>query len=186
MSLDHIQKTDFSSATEPNFSVSLLSFSPDEIRQLNSRADKTAPQALQGDRSDKKAEHFSAAPSDKAETEQGRMDERIKRAFGKETMNHIKDHDWLISHADDLKTGFNRVFDGRGEEFTVGQIAARLKELSGGLIYGESSDGSKNPFTSTPADKHFQVFLKRTLFDTQLFHQVTSYVGPGLDRTIRR
>lgn len=186
-SFEHIQKTAISSATEPQSSLNLLAFSPTETRQSNSTTElKPLPQALPGDRSDNKSESFCAAPNDKAEAEQRRMDDRIKNAFGKETMDHIKDHDWLIAHTKELKTGFNRVFDGRGEEFTVGQIAARLKELSGGLIYGQSSEGNKSPFTITPADKHFDVYLKRSLFDTQLFHQVTSDVGPSSDRTYRR
>lgn len=168
MSLDNINARTAAteSATDAPL-VSLTSFSISDIREQK--------------------KEYCAAPVKGEEAEKQRMDARIEKAFGKDLLTHIKDHDWLVDHSATLKTGFNRIFDGRGEEFTVGQIAGRLKDLSGGLIYGEVSTGGKNPYTTSVPDSHYRVYLKRSYwFDTELFHQVTKYLGPGLDRTERK
>jgi hypothetical protein len=179
-----ISKTDFSTTADHNVSLSLLSVSEDDIR---SRLNKNKPESQNvneatqaGDNT--KTEHFCAARAETQEAENRRMDDRIRRAFGQDVIDHITDRHWLYDHFDQLRTGFNRIFDGRGEEFTVGQIAARLRQLSGGLIYGETSTGT-NLFSTTPADTYFHVYLRGAWYP--LFRQTTHYVGPGLDRTTR-
>jgi len=186
MIIENFQKPESSEAlAQSRSSLSLASFNIDDMRQLN----KGLPDLKDGlihplHIEDKKSEQFVRA--EKPEAEQRRQDELIKNAFGKEVFDHLKDQAWLLDHADAMKKGFNSIFD-RNHEFTPGQIANRMKELSGGLVYGESSQGSKSPFDSVSRpDDHFQVFLKRNYwFDAEVFHQVTEHSGTS-ERTSRK
>jgi hypothetical protein len=180
MTIDNFQKNESIAAADRGFALNLASLKIDDIRQLNKGlADPKdgLVHPLHIEDPDRKSEHFVRA--EKPEDEQQRQDQLIKRAFGNDVFEHIKDQAWLLDHTDALKKGFNSVFD-NNHEFTAGQIAGRLKELSGGLIYSEHSQGSKNPFSGDASrpDDHFQVFLKRNYwFDAEVFHQVTERYG---------
>jgi hypothetical protein len=196
MTLENVQRPESAAAADDRLSLSFSSFSMNEIRQTIKLAAADLKdgivQPLQIDDASKKAENYAAKAekgekSEKTEkSDQQRMDERIERAFGKEVLDHINDKDWLLDHSDQVKRGFNRIFDTRGEEYSVGQIAGRLNDLSGGHIYGESSKGVSNPFSTDLPDDHFRVYIKRdNWFHKEVFHETTKHTGIGLERRTR-